>query len=118
MSQNADSQKFGNRVGPLRHFFLWDVLRDRQSRPIFVWAGLLIVAGSIVYRWLEGWSWLDSIYFCVVALTTVGFGDFTPNHPAAKIFTIFYILNGLGVLLAFVDRVTDVRREKWRLGQK
>ena len=114
MSQNNGDQSARQRIAPLRRFFLWDVLLDRQSRPIVVWAGLLIVAGSIVYHWLEDWSWLDSIYFCVVALTTVGFGDFTPNHPVAKIFTIFYILNGLGIILAFVDRVADVRQEKWR----
>ena len=31
---------------------------------------------SLVYVELEGWRHLDSVYLCVVTLTTVGLGDF------------------------------------------
>ena len=89
---------------------LLDVLSDRSAWPAFAWAGIWIVIGSLVYHFMEGWSWLDAVYFCVVTLATVGYGDFTPTTPLAKIFTMFYIINGIGILLYFVDKVVDVRK--------
>lgn len=96
----------------LSNVFLFDVLIDRSSWPAFAWAGTWILIGTLVYHYVEQWSWLDSLYFCVVTLATVGYGDFTPSTPFAKIFTIFYILNGIGILLLFLNKVTDIRRER------
>jgi voltage-gated potassium channel Kch len=86
------------------------MLEDRESRPVFLWAVGTVIVGSLLFRWLEGWSWLDAIYFCVVSLTTVGYGDLTPTRPESKLLAIFYILNGIAVLLALFDRIREVRR--------
>ncbi|MGI9667103.1 MAG: potassium channel family protein [Acidimicrobiia bacterium] len=58
----------------------------------------LIAIATIVYRLLEEWSWVDSLYFSVVAVTTVGFGDFTPTSDAAKLFTVLYVLCGVTII--------------------
>jgi voltage-gated potassium channel len=94
----------------LKTFFLIDVLRDRKSLPLFIYAGIVLLIGSLFYHWAEGWSWLDALYFSVVTLGTVGFGDLTPTTPLSKLFTIFYILNGIGVLVAFVNQIVLVRQ--------
>ena len=53
----------------------------------------------MVFRWLEDdWSWVDSFYFSVVAVTTVGFGDFAPTTDASKLFSVFYILIGVTIV--------------------
>nr|WP_286193752.1 potassium channel family protein [Tropicibacter sp. R16_0] len=67
----------------------------------------MILWASVFYRLVEGWSWLDSIYFSVVTISTVGFGDFSPETAAGKIFTMFYILVGLGIFVAAATTIAN-----------
>jgi voltage-gated potassium channel len=97
------------RIRPLQRLLLLDVIRDKESRPVFYWAVGMLVAGVIIYHRLEGWSYLDALYFCVVSLATVGYGDLTPTTPLARLFTIIYLINGIGILLALFDRIRVVR---------
>ena len=45
----------------------------------------------------------------MVTLATVGFGDLHPTTEVAKLFTVLYILGGLGVLAAFISELTKHR---------
>lgn len=103
------AKKRARRRSPLRHWFLLDVVADPDSRPIFLWAAFTIIVGSVLFHWLEGWSWLDAVYFSVITLTTVGYGDLTPTHPLSKLLVIFYVINGIVVLLALFDQIRMVR---------
>ena len=94
---------------PLQKMLLLDVLRDKGSRPVFYWVGTVLLIGTFAYHWLEGWSYLDSLYFCVISLATIGYGDLAPTTPEARLFTIFYVINGIGILLALFDRIRTVR---------
>ena len=79
---------------------------DAFRATLFLFVGLL-VAGTLVYSFLEGWSPLDSLYFSVVTLATVGYGDLHPTTDLGKAFTIVYILTGVGVLVVFASRVVN-----------
>jgi voltage-gated potassium channel Kch len=59
----------------------------------------------LVYHRFEGWSIIDSLYFSAITLTTVGYGDLSPTRPGTKVFTIVFIIVGIGILLAFVKLV-------------
>ncbi len=85
------------------------MFRDPEGKYLIVAAISMIALGTVVYMWLEGWSALDALYFSVVTLATVGFGDLHPTTDAAKLFTVFYILSGLGILAAFVSELTKYR---------
>ena len=70
--------------------------------------------GVTYYHRVEGWTWIDALYFCVVSLTTVGYGDLTPQTQEARLFTVFYLLIGIGIITAFVSnlfKVVVARRE-------
>ncbi len=97
---------------PLRSLFLLDVLRDRDSWPVLGWALSTLLLGTLVYHWLEGWSLLDALYFCVISLATIGYGDLTPTTPLARAFTIVYVINGIVILLALFDRIRIVRARR------
>ena len=100
---------FARSVG---RFLLLDLLLDKQARPIFYYAGIQVVIGALLYRWLEGWSLLDSLYFVIITLTTIGYGDFSPTMPITKLLTIFYALNGAAILLMLFDEIRRLRRHK------
>jgi hypothetical protein len=100
---------------PVQSLFLLDVIRDPGSRPVLLWAGGVLLVGTLVYHWLEGWSYLDALYFCVISLATVGYGDLTPTTPLARLFTIGYVINGIVILLSLFDRIRIVRTRRIEL---
>ena len=80
----------------------WAVLDDHVYKLLAGSAVALFVIGSIAYRLLEDWSWVDSVYFSVIAVTTVGFGDITPSTDASKVFTVVYVLTGMSIVTAYL----------------
>lgn len=80
-------------------------LKNKEYLELLITTFIVIAFGAVAYRYLEDWSWVDSIYFTVVTLTTVGFGDFAPQTDGGKIFTIFYIIIGVGIILSFINTI-------------
>ncbi|NCN86611.1 two pore domain potassium channel family protein [archaeon] len=68
-----------------------------------------IVGGTVFYHLVEKINIIDAFYMSVVTLTTVGYGDFTPQTIAGKIFTSAYILMGVGILLETVSLFFKIR---------
>ena len=100
----------------LSDLFFFDILLDRKTRPFFIYVAIIIVIGAMLYHWLEGWGWLDSFYFVVITLTTIGYGDFSPTTPATKLITIYYGVNGVILLLMLFDVIR--RKRRWEIGER
>ena len=93
------------------------VIRDPEGKVLLVGAASMVGVGTVVYHFLEGWSILDSLYFSVVTLATVGYGDLTPTTDLAKLFTVGYITVGIGIVAAFASELTKFRKTE-RLGEE
>jgi voltage-gated potassium channel len=83
------------------------VWREPETKALPVVAGVLILTGTLFYWRFEDWTIIEALYFCVVTLTTVGYGDLHPTSATTQIFTIVYILTGFGVLVALLTSVAQ-----------
>jgi len=86
----------------LRH-----MARSVEALTVLASAVTLLAGGTYAFHQVEGWRPLDALYFCVISLTTVGYGDLTPQTDAGKVMAIVYILLGLGVIMALATTVAQ-----------
>ncbi|WP_170600276.1 potassium channel family protein [Ruegeria arenilitoris] len=75
----------------------WD---DPHFRGGLLLCVLILLSGTLFYSSVEGWHWVDALYFSATTLSTVGFGDLSPATKIGKVFTVIYIFVGVGVFIA------------------
>lgn len=61
--------------------------------------GVYLALGAVFYSIVEKWSLFDSLYFSVITVATVGYGDLTPRTILGKTFTMFYLFIGIGLFV-------------------
>ena len=66
----------------------------------------IIVTGMTGYTLLERWTPLEALYMTVITISSVGFMEVHPLTASGRIFTIFLILCGSGVLIYSVSLIT------------
>ena len=72
-------------------------------------AGLVVLIlglGTVYYHFAESWNWIDSLYFSLITLTTIGYGDLAPTTPMSKIFTMLYVIVGIGIIFGFISTIS------------
>jgi voltage-gated potassium channel len=69
---------------------------------------VLLLAGSLGFVWIEGWSFFDALYMTVTTLSTVGYGEIRPLNRVGRIYNMVLILSGMGVMLYIVGSLARV----------
>ena len=103
----------------IRHFF--HVVSN--VRPI-IWMGLylgLIPIFALIYHWLPdgqfripdmgGVDYGSWLYYSIVTITTLGFGDYTPMGAGAQAVTAIEVGFGLAVMGFFLNAVGSMKSE-------
>uniref|UniRef100_A0AC35U2L0 Potassium channel subfamily K member 18 n=1 Tax=Rhabditophanes sp. KR3021 TaxID=114890 RepID=A0AC35U2L0_9BILA len=75
-------------------------IEDDEELPIFLAVFILIAwifLSAFIFTFFENWSIFESSYFFFISLTTIGLGDYVPNHKVACI-NFFLIILGLSVV--------------------
>jgi len=83
----------------------WD---DEEFRGLGIVLASWIALGTVIYSIQEDWSVIESLYFCVMTLTTIGYGDFSPTTEAMQLYTVVYSILGVGFFVAFTARLVQV----------
>jgi voltage-gated potassium channel Kch len=87
----------------------------RNFQYLALFSILTLAVGTIIYHSIEKWSWLDSFYFSAVSLTTVGYGDLTPTTNIGKLFTVFYLFIGIGIIASVINNLVKNQAAKKRI---
>ena len=74
-------------------------------------SSLTIAGGAAAFSRYEGWTYFDSVYYCFITLTTIGFGDMVAlqkdsaleNKSEYVAFTLIFILFGLAIVAASLN---------------
>jgi voltage-gated potassium channel len=76
-------------------------LSGNKRRILFALIAVLVAIafGAAGFYLIEGWSILDSLYVAVQTVTTVGYGDRTPATQNGRIFSVVFMLAGVGIVL-------------------
>lgn len=80
----------------------------RRLFPAMMFLAIVVVIGILGYTFIEKWTFLDSVYMVVITLFTVGFEEVHPLSSAGKIFTIFFIVGGVGSAIYAAGQVVEI----------
>ncbi len=81
--------------------FLPHFPKDTRRRFVYATAAIsvMISIGTIGFHLLENFTWSESFYIATQTVTTVGYGDITPQTMRGKLFATFFMLFGVGTVL-------------------
>ena len=85
-------------------------LHSQGARKILKGMAILLgilSAGTLGYILIEGWSLLDAVYMTVITIATVGYREVGELSHWGKIFTIFIILFGVGIIAYLLGMVAQ-----------
>ena len=88
----------------LKTFF--QLIKDKEFQVLLGLTAAILISGTIFYSTVEGFTIVDALYFSVATLTTVGSATLEPITAFGKIFTILYMITGIGVMLSLLVKVS------------
>jgi len=85
-------------------------LDEKRALQQYIWAAVVVVTyyafGVVYYSLQEDWSFVDSVYFVTVTLTTVGYGDLLPTSDASKMVTCAFVFIGIVVVATALGMIS------------
>ncbi|XP_013097922.1 two pore potassium channel protein sup-9 isoform X2 [Stomoxys calcitrans] len=115
-------QSIGERVNRLSSFVIQAVRKSLHCKRtaasevdlicvVTTLSSLTIAGGAAAFSKFEGWSYFDSVYYCFITLTTIGFGDMVAlqkdnalnTKPEYVMFALIFILFGLAIVAASLN---------------
>ncbi|WVQ71866.1 hypothetical protein IAR50_001408 [Cryptococcus sp. DSM 104548] len=82
---------------------LYDLMWSAFSLIVF-W-----VLGALAFSQIEGWTYGNAIYMCMILSLTIGFGDFTPVEPGGRVTFVVYALMAVPIVTSFaVQTITGL----------
>ncbi|GBE87357.1 hypothetical protein SCP_1100320 [Sparassis crispa] len=90
--------------------------RANYAKLTVAWLFFLIFwfVGSGIFCATEGWSYGIAMYFCFVAFTTTGYGDYSPQTPAGRSIFVVWALFGVATLTILVSVIQEAGSSRYK----
>ena len=70
---------------------------------------LVLSSGATIFHFVEWRRYFDALYFVVVTMTTIWYGDVVPQTELGRAFTMLYAIIGVPTFLAIAASVLEAR---------
>lgn len=67
----------------------------------------VVLIGTMGYRYISDYTWVDALYMTIITMATVGFKEVQPLDDTAKIFTVFLIVASVFILGFAISVLTE-----------
>ena len=92
---------------------IWHGFRTDEEFRILLYMLLILLGGAtLFYTRIEHWSVVDSLYFSIMTMSTIGYGDLTPHTAVGKVITMIYSFIGIAMAFYFVSLISHYVFEK------
>lgn len=91
---------------------------DEFNLPISLAISILVfymLSGAVVYNIWEKWGFLNAVYFVFISMSTIGFGDYVPQHPIYMMASIIYLVFGLALTSMCINVVQIKLSDTFRI---
>ncbi len=111
-----------NAVGFIK-IIIQGLRKDKEFRFLLIFIILLLFGSTIFYTKVEHWTVIDALYFSIMTMATVGYGDLAPTTDISKLFTIIYTVLSIGGFVSFTAKFVQMifvnhQNKKERIQQK
>jgi voltage-gated potassium channel len=76
-------------------------------RYVSLLALLTAIGGALAYREAEGGSFYNAVYWAITTMTTVGYGDLSPDSDTGKAVAVALMLVGIGFVAILTGAVAE-----------
>jgi voltage-gated potassium channel len=83
----------------------------RNLKFLTIALALVIAVGTAGFHYLEGWSWFDGFYMVITTLTTIGYQETHSLSHAGRVFNVFIIFSGVGLVFLAIGALTQALLE-------
>jgi voltage-gated potassium channel len=84
-----------------------DPIRLRLKIALIIFVGVMVF-GTLGFMATEGIHFFDALYFMIVTIATVGYGDIHPYTPFGKLLSVLIIVLGVGTFLGVIANSTEL----------
>ncbi len=80
------------------------IKNDEEFRFLFIFIVMLLIGSTVFYVNIEQWRIVDALYFSVMTMATVGYGDLVPITDVGKVFTMLYTFLSIGAFVSITAK--------------
>lgn len=81
------------------------VKNDQEFRILLSLLVTMLIGSTLFYSDIEGWTKIDALYFSVMTMSTIGYGDLVPTTDSSKLFTIIFTFLSVGIFVSLNTKI-------------